>query len=252
VAALVLHEPGRICSMRFLVVLTLLLLTLTWQASAQAQARSDLTDPSRGGQRARPFGFYMRGALGVGWNSASARSDVTTASETNRGAGEVQVAYNGLGATLDAFAGMRFRRALFGLTLIATEFESSPKSSRLSRLDVEPGSKFSWSLFGPALGVQAGQGVTWNVGGTVGWTHWSPEKFYGEPNTRVAVSQHRDSGIGFGAWAGPAWPLGRGWMLGAHLRAVTLLHGGYRLLELGRGNSLFELALLADVSFQSP
>jgi hypothetical protein len=84
----------------------------------------------------------------------------------------------------------------------------------------------------------------------MGWGKTGTGGFEAPEGTAVDASRVDESLLGFSAWGGPCWPLGKGWMLGAHLR-LTAMRSHLRPFNT-TADSGSELALLADISFQSP
>jgi len=184
----------------------------------------------------------MRGGLGIGFEQAKVGREITTRSESTSGVGEVNASYEGFGAVGDALGAVRIRRALVGLALVGGHSDLVPRPSEDAQaLSVEPQAGLDWALIGPSGGAQIAAGPVFVVGGMFGFGNVQTRGFVGPPDVSVTSSQLVDSVMGVSGWAGPAWPLGRGWMLGAHLRVTALIEP-----------ALTEAALLLDLSFQSP
>jgi hypothetical protein len=214
---------------------------------AHAQVREN---PSRPGRPARPVGFYMRGGLGMGIESAHVRSEIETTSTTGRAIGQLEESYRGFDIAADAMGAVRLRRGLVGVAFVGGHATLSPTTSdEAQALALEPAAGLDWYLLGPMGGAQLGRDATWVIGGMFGWGKIQTRGFSSNEGAEVDSSRVYNSTMGLSAWGGPAWPLGRGWMLGPHLRFTMLISD---LELLGAPDVLTELAVLVDVSFQSP
>jgi hypothetical protein len=207
-------------------------------------------DPSRPGRPATKVGWYVRGGLGIGYDWASTWHRVETASESSHGSARFESRYSGAGARVEAIGALRVARALMGMGFVFgdTRAETTP-SAETRTLELAPGRGRQWWLVGPMGGAQLGRGQTWVVAGMAGLGRTRTPSFEAPQGIAVDHSLVHGSLLGISAWGGPCWPLGNGWLLGAHLRFTTVRS---HLIVFEESDAGSELALLADISFQSP
>jgi hypothetical protein len=218
--------------------------------SASAQAKTQREDPSRPGRPARTVGWYMRAGLGIGRDSADVQQEVDFTSPSAAGRARFENRYGGFGARFDAIGALRVKPALIGIAYVLGNTGAEPSSSARARsLGFVPSGGREWWLVGPMGGVQLGRSPSWVVGAMMGWGRVRTAGFDGPEGTQFQSHRVNESLLGVSAWGGPCWPLGRGWMLGLHAR-VTGVRSDLKLE--GHSDTGSEVALLADISFQSP
>lgn len=216
----------------------------SWVASAQAQprapaARAAWPDPTRHGRPGHPVGFYMRAAIGPAMHTGRIKYRGSIRTPNSHGSGSFDLQYDGHGASFDALLAMRVWRGVYGLAFITTDFDGSAEARHYPKLGGTNGDG-QWWLFGPTANVQLGERLIWTLGGTLAWATWTPGGDGAE-----------HAGWGGSIWFGPSWPLGRGWLLGGHLR-LTGLGTPWGVLPVDAPARFAEAALLVGFSFQSP